>query len=147
MEKIRELYHDSLCDQSSLVFVNDILLQFPTQKGYRVEVFFSPKFVRVSVYRAETMDVNPIPTKLSCEDSVLKAIWRHINYYDGFHSMSDYGPSYISLSLRSDEYPEDFRIIREWIKKWLRPNMKPSKRMKWPSGSLMKVPTLKGLWR
>ena len=51
MEKIRELYHDSSCDQNSLVFINDLLMQFPTEKGYRVEAFFSPKFVRVSVYK------------------------------------------------------------------------------------------------
>ena len=53
MEKIRELYHDSSCDQNSLVFINDLLMQFPTEKGYRVEAFFSPKFVRVSVYKEE----------------------------------------------------------------------------------------------
>lgn len=56
MEKIRELYHDSLCDQSSLVFVNDILMKFPTEKGYRVEAFFSPKFVRISIYKEENKE-------------------------------------------------------------------------------------------
>ena len=53
MTKIRELYHESTCDTSSLMFVNDIIMQFPTEKGYRVESFFSPKFVRVSVYKEE----------------------------------------------------------------------------------------------
>ena len=53
MEKIREIYSNSRTDYDSLLFVFEVLNQFPTEKGYRVEAFFSPKFVRVSVYKEE----------------------------------------------------------------------------------------------
>lgn len=53
MEKIRELYHETTNDWDSMYFLTDIIMQFPTEKGYRVEAFYSPKFVRVSVYKEE----------------------------------------------------------------------------------------------
>ena len=53
MEKIREIYSNSRTDYDSLLFVFEVLNQFPTEKGYRVEAFYSPKFVRVSVYKEE----------------------------------------------------------------------------------------------
>lgn len=56
MEKIREIYHNSSSDFDSILFVFEVLNQFPTEKGYRVETFFSPKFVRVSVYKEENKD-------------------------------------------------------------------------------------------
>ena len=57
MEKIREIYSNSRTDYDSLLFVFEVLNQFPTEKGYRVEAFFSPKFVRVSVYKEDNKDV------------------------------------------------------------------------------------------
>ena len=50
-------------------------------------------------------------------EKVLKAIWRHIQYFNGFHSLADYGPDYIILNINSEDHKEDFKIIREWIKK------------------------------
>lgn len=51
MEKIREIYFTSRADYESMAFVDEVLNQFPTEQGYRVEAFYSPKFVRVSVYK------------------------------------------------------------------------------------------------
>lgn len=51
------------------------------------------------------------------KEKVLKAIWRHIEYIDGFHDISQYSPDIINLHISSDKDPEDFKIIKEWIMK------------------------------
>ena len=53
ISKIREFYYESGSDLQSLVMLSEVLHQFPTEKGYRVEAFFSPKFLRVSIYKEE----------------------------------------------------------------------------------------------
>ncbi len=51
MEKIREFYLDTKHDDESIITICETIHQYPTEMGYRVESFTSPKFVRISVYK------------------------------------------------------------------------------------------------
>ena len=51
MEKILEEFIDIKDDKESLTYIGVILSAYPTEKGYRVETFLSPKFVRITVYK------------------------------------------------------------------------------------------------
>lgn len=51
MEKILEEFIDTKDDRESLTYISFMLLAYPTEKGYRVETFLSPKFVRITVYK------------------------------------------------------------------------------------------------
>ena len=54
MEKIKEIYVKTTSDYDSLLEVFDTLEEYPTKKGYRVEAYYSPKFVRITIYKEET---------------------------------------------------------------------------------------------
>ena len=54
MEKIKEIYLDTTSDYDSLLEVFEVMNQYPTEKGNRVEAFYSPKFVRITIYKEET---------------------------------------------------------------------------------------------
>lgn len=51
MEKIIESYIDTSNDYESISWIQKYMEEFPTEKGFRVEFFLSPKFIRVTVYK------------------------------------------------------------------------------------------------
>lgn len=51
MEKIREELFQIANDTDAYHWVQSFLNKYPTEKGFRVECFISPKFMRVSVYK------------------------------------------------------------------------------------------------
>lgn len=50
MDKIRENYINTSGDEESYKWIQAFLKEYPTEKGYRIESFMSPKFIRVTVY-------------------------------------------------------------------------------------------------
>ena len=51
MEKIKEDYIKTANDNDSFHWIQSYMNQYPTEKGFRVEFFVSPKFIRVTVYK------------------------------------------------------------------------------------------------
>ena len=51
--KVAEHYMNTTDDEDSLNWVASLLIVYPTNKGYRIESFMSPKFIRVTVYKEE----------------------------------------------------------------------------------------------
>ena len=51
MTKILESYTNTDNDSSSLKVLQYYIDRYPTEKGYRIEIFMSPKFVRVTIYK------------------------------------------------------------------------------------------------
>ena len=50
MTKILESYTNTDNDFGSLEVLKDYMNRYPTEKGYRIETFMSPKFIRISIY-------------------------------------------------------------------------------------------------
>lgn len=53
MLKVLELLKETIGDSTSWFEIHEVLTQYPTSKGYRVESFISPKFVRITVYKVK----------------------------------------------------------------------------------------------
>ena len=51
MEKIREDYIHTKDDAESLKWLTEYMGLYKTERGYRVESFISPKFIRITVYK------------------------------------------------------------------------------------------------
>ena len=51
MKKIYEIIEDTINDKDSLSVIGSFLNKYPTENGYRVECFISPKFIHVTVYK------------------------------------------------------------------------------------------------
>ena len=51
MEKIHTEYLYTKDDRDSLQWIHYFVDKYPTEDGYRIETFMSPKFVRVTVYK------------------------------------------------------------------------------------------------
>lgn len=50
MEKINEVYIKTCNDWESISWIQKYMKQYPTEKGFRVECFLSPKFIRITIY-------------------------------------------------------------------------------------------------
>ena len=53
MKLIRDEMIETLSDTDSYNWVKPFIKMYPTQKGYRIEFFFSDKLIRVRVYKVE----------------------------------------------------------------------------------------------
>lgn len=53
MEKIKEDYIKTRNDADSLGWIQMYMKKYPTEKGFRVEFFLSPKFIRATIYKIE----------------------------------------------------------------------------------------------
>lgn len=51
MKKIRDEMIETLSDNDSLTWVKPFIERYPTEKGFRLEFFFSPQFIRIMVYK------------------------------------------------------------------------------------------------
>lgn len=51
--KVAEHYIDTTNDEDSLNWIASLLKVYPTNNGYRIESFMSPKFIRITVYKEE----------------------------------------------------------------------------------------------
>lgn len=51
--KITECYINTKNDEDSLNWIQTTLKIYPSEKGYRIESFVSPKFIRITVYKEE----------------------------------------------------------------------------------------------
>ena len=51
MKLVHISYLDTTGDEDSLMWITTFMNKYPTDKGYRIETFISPKFVRVTVYK------------------------------------------------------------------------------------------------
>lgn len=51
MNRNCEYYFETSNDEESLNKINETIKKYPTDKGYRIETFMSPKFVRITVYK------------------------------------------------------------------------------------------------
>ena len=51
MKKIRDEMIETLSDTDSLTWVKPFIERYPTEKGYRVEFFLSPRLIRIQVWK------------------------------------------------------------------------------------------------
>lgn len=51
MEKIKEVYIATHDDMQSYTMIKWYISNHPTEKGYRIETFVSPNFVRITIYK------------------------------------------------------------------------------------------------
>ena len=51
MKKIRDEMIETLSDNDSLTWVKPFIERYPSEKGYRVEFFLSPRLIRVQVWK------------------------------------------------------------------------------------------------
>lgn len=54
MKKIMEIRIDTDSDRDSATRLLELLEHYSTENDYRIETFFSPKFIRVTIYDLKT---------------------------------------------------------------------------------------------
>ena len=53
MKKVEQFMLETNDDREAVRYITVATAQFPTEEGYRIETFMSPRFLRITIYKVK----------------------------------------------------------------------------------------------